>query len=279
MRGTPATIESVSRAPGQCLLALLGGKVSSHTARRLALCSENWSASRGRPSSANVAGRARTPTLMPGRSLTRPCPGTGTPSLVIERRGRRAFRYSARGPPFSTLERRGSSQPVSTLERFHARCRRHNLAANAARLPPAFRASPTAGTVFRRAVRPASRRRGQSVLAGQPRPASVCSPSLTLGVPAAPRNIAGLGWPTVPDSFAGRCLTPLRDPLRRLRGRFIPFRHIPSRRQARNRGASTALTPASLRSQRQSSGACPEPHTPRNAARTMRRQTALQSLR
>ena len=28
--------------------------------------------------------------------LTRPCPGTGTPSRVIERRGRRAFRYSAR---------------------------------------------------------------------------------------------------------------------------------------------------------------------------------------
>ena len=59
---------------------------------------------------------------------------------------------------------------------FYARCRRHNLAANAARLgtrasrshtasslPPAFRASPPAGTVFRRAVRPTSRRRRQSV--------------------------------------------------------------------------------------------------------------------
>lgn len=34
---------------------------------------------RGRPLLSNAGRRARTPTLMPGRSLTRPCPGTGTP--------------------------------------------------------------------------------------------------------------------------------------------------------------------------------------------------------
>ena len=131
MRPTSPAIHHVSRAPRQCWLAMLDETVCSHAARRLALCSEDWKRARGTPSTSNAGRRARTPTLMPGRSLTRPCPGTGTPSRVIERRGRRAFRYSARGLPVSTLERLGSSQPVSTLERFHARCRRHNLAANA----------------------------------------------------------------------------------------------------------------------------------------------------
>ena len=155
---------NLSRVRADNVCSLYSEEKSVRTPLADSLCAQKIGALPGDgPSSANVAGRARTPTLMPGRSLTRPCPGTGTPSRVIERHGRRAFRYSVRGLPVSTLERRGSSQPVSTLERFHARCRRHNLAANAARLPPAFRASPTAGTVFRRAVRPASRRRGQSV--------------------------------------------------------------------------------------------------------------------
>ena len=176
MRGTTATIESVSRAPGQCLLALLGGKVSSHAARRLALCSENWSASRGRPSSANVAGRARTPTLMPGRSLTRPCPGTGTPpsqfvsglSACLSLQRARITRLDARTSRFQptrfyarTLScALSASQPRPCGARLETRASRSQPASS---LPPAFRALPPAGTVFRRAVRPTSRRRRQSV--------------------------------------------------------------------------------------------------------------------
>ncbi len=141
---------------------------------------------RGRPLLSNAGRRARTPTLRPGRSLTRPCPGTGTPSLVIERRGRRAFRYSARDS--TRLDARTSrlqstrlyartfscalsaSQPRPCGARLGTRASRSQRASS---LPPAFRASPPAGTVFRRAVRPASRRRRQSVLERQIRPASV----------------------------------------------------------------------------------------------------------
>ena len=82
-------------------------------------------APRGRPRRLNADRRARTPTLMPGRSLTRPCPGIGAPSLVIGRRGRRAFRYSARGLRLSTFERPSAFQPFGLANVFSARCRRN----------------------------------------------------------------------------------------------------------------------------------------------------------
>ena len=55
------------------------------------------SARGGTPSMFHHGGQARgCLTLMPGGALTRTMPGTAPPSQVIERRGRRRFRYIAR---------------------------------------------------------------------------------------------------------------------------------------------------------------------------------------
>ena len=228
---------------------------------------------------------------MPGRSLTRPCPGTGTPSLVIERRGRRAFRYSARGLPVSTLERRGSSQPVSTLERFHARCRRHNLAANAARLQT--RASRSQRHRVCRLLSELRPRLAQSSAERSDRPAAADG-RVCWRASRDPRACARLRSrlsclrhrPPSRDSACRRCLTPsLADASLHYATRSADFADASFRsahsisetggEPLREHGAA----PDSLRSQRQSGGACPKPHTPHNAARTMRRQTAPQSLR
>ena len=77
-------------------------------------------------------GRSSLPTLWAARGRRRSCPaganapmpGTGTPSRVIGRRGRRAFRYSARGRRSLTFGRRGGRLAPSPFSRFYARCRR-----------------------------------------------------------------------------------------------------------------------------------------------------------
>ena len=118
-----------------------------------------------------------------------------------------------------------------------------------------FRSCAHGRPVFRRAVRPASRRRRQSVLEGQPRPASVRF--------AHHRGTRLTQWGLTPSLEDAS--TPLRDPLRRLRGRFIPFRHIPSRRQARHRSASTAPRRTRFAHKHSSRRVLPK-HTPHSAA-------------
>ena len=85
---------------------------------------------------------------------------------------------------------------------------------------------------------------------GQPRPASVRSICASLGVPAAPRTIAGLVWPTMPDSR----VEPAR-PLR-FRGRSAGYataslrsRRVSFARQARPTPRARHRMPTSLRSQ------------------------------
>ncbi len=93
------------------------------------------SAPRARHSRLNADRRARTPTLMPGRSLTRPCPGTGTPGPYARTMAVGVPFATARAiPPVSTFERRGCNSPVLHARTFLARCRRHNLAPCGARL-------------------------------------------------------------------------------------------------------------------------------------------------
>jgi hypothetical protein len=74
---------------------------------------------RGRPLRSNAGRRARTPTLMPGRALTRPCPGTGQRCVQV---GEHAYRC-----PFATARaleppRRSNAgrvvQPVSSSKAF-----------------------------------------------------------------------------------------------------------------------------------------------------------------
>ena len=240
-------------------------------------------APRGRPRRLNADRRARTPTLMPGRSLTRPCPGTGTPGPYARTRAVGVPFATARAiPPASTLERRGCRPPASALERFYARCRRHNLAANAARLDNSrfALAQGIESAACSLSFAPGWHSLPHSSQTGQPPQTAECvgGPAETRerALRAPSRDSACRRWP---DSFAGRCLysttRPAPQALRTLHS--VPAHSISETggEPLREHGAA----PDSLRSQRQSGGACPRPHTPRNAARTMRRQTAPQSLR
>jgi hypothetical protein len=97
--------------------------------------------SRGRPLLSNAGRRARTPTLMPGRSLTRPCPGTGTPpSQFVSGLSACLSLQRARfhPPPRSNVAVAGNPSLRSNV--FYARCRRHNLAPAGLDLELALRA-------------------------------------------------------------------------------------------------------------------------------------------
>lgn len=141
---------------------------------------------RGRPLLSNAGRRARTPTLMPGRSLTRPCPGTGTPpSQFVSGLSACLSLQRARfhPPPRSNVAvavhpslrsnvfMRAVGVTTSPLRGSTGNSR--FALAKGIESAACFQSFAPAGTVFRRAVRPASRRRRQSVLERQPRPASV----------------------------------------------------------------------------------------------------------
>lgn len=197
-------IQHVSRALRQSLLALLGGKVSSHAARRLALCSENWKRARGTPSLVQRGSPRADADAHAGAVANATMPRHRHATLSVRERAVGVPFATARAiPPASTLER-GSCCPTRLYARTLScalsasqprRLRRlgRELALRARKRHRVcrllFELRPTAGTVFRRAVRPASRRRRQSVLERQPRPASVrCA------------HHRGTGWRAGPDS-------------------------------------------------------------------------------
>jgi len=206
-------------------------------------------------------------------------PGTGPPSRAVGEPGSAALSLPARAR--RTRVRCRSSRALGRWqgrEWFKGRAQ-----AGVTNSPQERLASTT------RAPRSLTRNRVCRLLSElRPRPASLPQSSQT-GQP--PQTAECVGGPAKTRERAARCatstphhrgtwltqrgLTPsledastsLRDPLRRLRGRFIPFRRIPSRRQARHRSASTA--PRRTRSARRDSSRRVLPkHTPHSAAPT-----------
>ena len=243
MRGESAAVHHDSCALGQCLLAALGEpSVRAPLADSLYA---QWVEPRG-DYGVSVGWRlagARNADARARRALTRNMPGTGPPSIAVGESGSAALSLPARWPAIQARRkaaRLDNSRSALAYGIESAAC---------------FRSCAHGRPVFRRAVRPASRRRRQSLLEGQPRPASVRC--------AHHRGTRLTQWRLTPSLEDAS--TPLRDPLRRLRGRFIPFRHIPSRRQARHSSASTAPRRTRFAHKHSSRRVLPM-HTPYSAA-------------
>ena len=234
----------------------------------------------------NAGRRARTPTLMPGRSLTRPCPGTGTPPSQF---------VSGLSACLSLQRARFHPPPRSNV----AVAVHPLLRSNAFMRAVGVTTSPLTRLVLELALRARTRHRvcrllfelrprlaqssaGQSdrpaaaddrvCFDGRPRPASVRSLSLTLRVPSAPRTIAGLVRRGSLTPARTGTSTPLSRTLRRLRDRFAAFPARLSRETGKAPLREHGSAPASLRSQRFEAARVPG-HTRRRARPPRPRQS------
>ena len=173
---------------------MLGGEVSSRAANAVRSIAK-WCVTRGRSQRSNALGRARTPSLVP--RLGPNGPGTGPPSLVVGRHGRRPSRCPrARSDP----SRRSNvaipaNPPLRSNRSLRARARRrtaratrsrtkpHRVCRLLAELPPRLAQSSA-----KRSDRPAAAE-GRVCWSASPDPRA-----------CAARTIAGLVGVVVPDS-------------------------------------------------------------------------------
>ena len=122
-------------------------------------------------------------------SQARHLPGTGPPSRVGKRQGRRPFRYSVRGAPSSPVPRARGIPTSRVARRVHARCRRKATRRFAARKPQS--ASGAGSSRFaepssaKRSAWPGARQRQRGGFGGVAK-----TRELVLAVAAAPAWIA-----------------------------------------------------------------------------------------